>query len=68
MNINIKIKKLSAELTNDFIGAFDSPAFFSNPNLSFGCYCTWYYWTEELETERNKCDDVLKNLLRGILR
>jgi len=54
--MDIDIKKLSPQLTNDFINAFDKPSFFSNPDLSFGCYCTWYNWTDELESERNKCD------------
>ena len=54
--MNIDIKKLSPELIDDFMKAFDNPAFFTNPDFSFGCYCTWYNWTDELESERNKCD------------
>lgn len=60
MSMNIEIKKLSPELTDDFMSAFDNPSFFLSPGLSFGCYCTWYNWTDELENERSKCDDKAK--------
>ena len=55
--MQIYIKKLSIELLDDFLSAFDNPDFFTNKEFSFGCYCTWYNWTSELENERNNCDD-----------
>ena len=55
--MNFEIKKLTPELIEDFMSAFDNPGFFSNSDFSFGCYCTWYNWTDELERERNSCDD-----------
>lgn len=62
--MDIEIRKLSPELTDDFMSAFDNPAFFSNPDLSFGCYCTWYYWTDEMENERNRGDDEARKCFK----
>jgi len=62
--MDIKIKKLSPKLINDFLSAFDNPAFFLNPDFSFGCYCTWYNWTDELESERAKCNEESKKYFK----
>jgi hypothetical protein len=58
--MDIEIKKLSPKLTKDFLNAFDNPAFFGYSDFSFGCYCTWYNWTDELVNERSKCNDEAK--------
>jgi GNAT superfamily N-acetyltransferase len=58
--MDIEIKKLSSKLTKDFLYTFDNPAFFGYSDFSFGCYCTWYNWTDELENERSKCNDESK--------
>ena len=62
--MEVEIKKLSLELLDDFMSAFDNPNFFINKEFSFGCYCTWYNWTDELENERKKCDDNSKQYFK----
>ena len=62
--MDVEIKKLSPELLGDFMSAFDNPDFFTDKALSFGCYCTWYHWTDALEKERRQCDDYSKQYFK----
>jgi GNAT superfamily N-acetyltransferase len=48
--MNIEIKKLSPELTDDYIDFFEKTAFTDNKEWA-GCYCVWYHWNDELEAE-----------------
>jgi len=71
--MDIEIKKLSPSLIDDFMNAFDNPAFFGYSDFSYGCYCTWYNWTDELEHKRSKCDAesrkyFKRNLAEGLIR
>ena len=43
-----KIKKFDKTLLNDFLHYFDNIAFVDNKNWS-NCYCTFFYWNEEME-------------------
>ncbi|HWT75001.1 MAG TPA: GNAT family N-acetyltransferase [Mobilitalea sp.] len=49
--MNLEIKKLTPELTNDYIDYFENVAFTDNHEWA-GCFCTFYHWTDELEAER----------------
>jgi GNAT superfamily N-acetyltransferase len=51
--MNIEIKRLSPELTNDYINFFENIAFCDDPEWA-GCYCVWYHWNERLDIERKK--------------
>ena len=51
--MNIEIKRLSIELTNDYIDYFDNIAFADNQEWA-GCYCVWYHWNDSLEAEREE--------------
>ncbi|MHB8127389.1 MAG: GNAT family N-acetyltransferase [Mobilitalea sp.] len=48
--MNIEIKRLSPELTKDYIEYFDNIAFTDNNDWA-GCYCIYYHWNDLLEAE-----------------
>lgn len=50
--MNIKICKLTKDMTNDYIDYFDNRAF-SDGNIQKGCYCVWHHWTDKHEYERS---------------
>lgn len=50
--MNIKIKKLSSELINDWLYYFDNTAFSDNGEWK-GCYCMCYHWNEELQKKKS---------------
>lgn len=54
-----EIKKLSPELSNDFIEFFENSAFCDGSEFA-GCYCTWYNWNDDYENQRNKCCEEKK--------
>ena len=51
--MNIEIKKLTPELTKDYIDYFEKVAFTDNSEWS-GCYCVFHHWNDRLEAERNE--------------
>ncbi|OPJ63777.1 GNAT family N-acetyltransferase [Clostridium oryzae] len=51
--MKVEIKRLSLELTKDYMDYFDNVAFSDNSEWS-GCYCVWYHWNDELENECSK--------------
>lgn len=75
--MNIEIKRLSPELTTDYIDYFDNIAFADNQEWA-GCYCVWYHWNDILETECKeysvsggtcfKRDLAIKFIQEGILQ
>jgi GNAT superfamily N-acetyltransferase len=44
--MNIEIRKLTKELTEDYIEFFDNRAFSDNPEWS-ACYCVFFHWNEK---------------------
>lgn len=50
--MNIEIKKLSPEMSFDYVDFFDNRAF-SDGNINKGCYCVWHHWTDKHEYERS---------------
>lgn len=64
--MNIENKKLTSDLTMDYINFFEHVAFTDNEEWA-GCYCTWYHWNDVYEEECNSCKesggpDYRKNL------
>lgn len=51
--MEIVVKKLSKELTEDYIHFHRNVAFIDNPEWA-GCYCTWYHWDSKLDLERKE--------------
>lgn len=49
---NIKICKLTRDMSDDYIDYFDNRAF-SDGNIQKGCYCVWHHWTDEHEHKRS---------------
>ncbi len=47
--MNIKIRALSFELLDDYLGFFDNIAFSDHQEWS-GCYCVHFHWDSKLET------------------
>jgi hypothetical protein len=58
---NIKIKKLSPDLANDYFNFFDNVAFSDHEDWSW-CYCTYYHFDEDVE---KKLDGTGKDGLRN---
>jgi len=58
--MNIEIRKLSPDLIDDYLDFFDNSAFSDGSDFA-GCYCVWYYWTNELEKEHSSCPQNMKN-------
>ncbi len=46
----LDIKKLSPELAHDFITFFENSAFCDSSEYA-GCFCTWYHWNDDYETQ-----------------
>lgn len=75
--MNIEIKRLSPELTDDYLDYFDNIAFADNPEWS-GCYCVWFHWNDMLEAQCKldtavggtcfKRDLAIKYIQNGILQ
>lgn len=60
-------KKLTSEYLDDFLAALDKPSFFHDADFSFGCYCTWFHWTDQLEAERSTADlQIRKSFKRNL--
>lgn len=58
--MSFEIRKLSTELTGDYIEFFDKVAFTDNEEWA-GCYCLFYHWNDKLEEEQNstsECDNL----------
>ena len=53
--MNIEIKRLSLELTNDYIDYFDNKAFADNQEWT-GCYCVWYHLNDSFESD---CEEYI---------
>ncbi len=51
--MNLKIKRLTPELIEDYLYYFDHVAFTDNKEWEF-CYCVHYHWNEEFEEERKQ--------------
>lgn len=49
--MNFEIKKLTAELLDDWLYFFDHVAFCDDGDWS-GCYCMMYHWTKELAKKK----------------
>jgi len=49
--MNIEIRKLSADLLDDWLYFFDNAAFSDNEEWS-GCYCMFHHWNAALQSER----------------
>lgn len=49
--MNIEIRKLSADLLDDWLYFFDNTAFSDNDEWA-GCYCMCYHWTEAMNAEK----------------
>ncbi|MCL2775103.1 MAG: GNAT family N-acetyltransferase [Oscillospiraceae bacterium] len=49
--MNIEIKKLSADLLDDWLCFFDNTAFSDNDDWA-GCYCMCCHWNDELASKR----------------
>ena len=57
--MKIEIKKLSPELTEDYLAFFDNVAFTDNEEWD-GCYCVWYHWNEALQEKFEQCQEASK--------
>ncbi len=77
--MNIVIKKLTPDLTVDYLDFFDNRAFTDNREWS-ACYCVFYHWNDEYqksakkpgvnihEHNRNLAADFIRNgILKGYL-
>jgi GNAT superfamily N-acetyltransferase len=69
--MSIEIKKLTTELTEDYITFFDQVAFTDNDEWA-GCYCLFYHWNDVLEEEQKNnitCDSTCyrKHLARDFI-
>ncbi|MDE7223205.1 MAG: GNAT family N-acetyltransferase [Acetatifactor sp.] len=51
MEMNLEIKKLSADLLNDWLNFFDHYAFTDHDEWA-GCYCMCYHWNEALSRKK----------------
>jgi GNAT superfamily N-acetyltransferase len=51
----LTIKKLTDELISDYINYHQNIALADDLEWA-GCFCVWYFWTENLEEERQACD------------
>jgi GNAT superfamily N-acetyltransferase len=51
MSMNIEIKKLSADVLDDWLQFFDNTAFSDNDEWA-GCYCMCYHWSEALASKK----------------
>jgi len=49
--MNIEIRKLSADLLDDWLYFFDNTAFSDNDEWA-GCYCMCYHWNKALENQK----------------
>lgn len=59
----LDIKKLSPELAHDFITFFENSAFCDSSEYA-GCFCTWYHWNDDYETQYKECCDDKKKSFR----
>lgn len=50
-HLDIEIRKLSADLLDDWLDYFDNVAFSDNDKWE-GCYCMCYHWNEELQRKK----------------
>ena len=61
--VNIEIKKLTAELLDDWLGYFDNDVF-SDEDEWPGCYCMHFHWNEGLDSRHDwnqTLEQVYKN-------
>lgn len=69
--MDIKIKKLTPEITEEYIEFFDNRAFSDNPEWS-ACYCTFFHFNDEYKKSAMQpgvdIHDHNRNLARELIR
>lgn len=55
-SMNITVKRLTADLIEDYIYFHKHVAFSDNPEWA-GCFCVWYHWTDDLDVRRQTYEE-----------